>query len=367
MLGVSILQELDGAPDRQAIELLRYHAGWNFALNRQLGDSGVSSHQSGQLRHRLEEHDQSALGFTMVLDALQEAGLVSRQSRQRLDSTQMFGRVARMSRLDVCGESLRLALQELEPLVQPEGRPLFWVVLWERYVESQTDYRASSEVLAGQLAQAGTDAWQLLQWLSEPRQSAFAAQPQRRLLARVFAEQFEIQAGRPATLGKEKLAVAADGTPAVCETTEAPRAAATVVQPEASQDPIHRATNPAAARPAAEEPTVAVAAQVVSVAPQAGAASSADTSETRSPGQSQTPGQAVENGLVSSPRTKRNWPPTACKPTRSGSDLRGQGPGRREEGACGLQVGGRDGVRSEAGRGRADAQFHYGHGDPSGL
>src|SRR3970282_1295299 len=38
MLGVSILQDLDGVPDRQAVEMLRYHAGWNFALNRQLGD-----------------------------------------------------------------------------------------------------------------------------------------------------------------------------------------------------------------------------------------------------------------------------------------------------------------------------------------
>lgn len=32
MLGVSLLQELDGVPDRQAVEMLRYHAGWNFAL-----------------------------------------------------------------------------------------------------------------------------------------------------------------------------------------------------------------------------------------------------------------------------------------------------------------------------------------------
>ena len=38
MLGMSLLQFLDGVPDRQAVEMLRYHAGWNFALNRQLGD-----------------------------------------------------------------------------------------------------------------------------------------------------------------------------------------------------------------------------------------------------------------------------------------------------------------------------------------
>src|ERR1035441_822542 len=31
MLGASLLQYLDGVPDRQAVEMLRYHAGWNFA------------------------------------------------------------------------------------------------------------------------------------------------------------------------------------------------------------------------------------------------------------------------------------------------------------------------------------------------
>lgn len=38
LLGVSLLQYLEGVPDRQAIEMLRYHAGWNFALNRHVGD-----------------------------------------------------------------------------------------------------------------------------------------------------------------------------------------------------------------------------------------------------------------------------------------------------------------------------------------
>ena len=38
LLGVSLLQFLEGVPDRRAVDLLRYHAGWNFALNRQLGE-----------------------------------------------------------------------------------------------------------------------------------------------------------------------------------------------------------------------------------------------------------------------------------------------------------------------------------------
>src|SRR6266446_3150711 len=91
MLGVSILQELDGVPDRQAVEMLKYHAGWNFALNRQVGDPVFHATSLVNFRHRLQHHQQSAVAFKVILDGLQEAGLVSRQSRQRLDSTQMFG------------------------------------------------------------------------------------------------------------------------------------------------------------------------------------------------------------------------------------------------------------------------------------
>src|SRR5437773_7362263 len=92
MLGVSFLQYLDGLPDRQAVEMLRYHAGWNFALNRQIGDEVFHSTSLVNFRNRLEQHQQGALAFTTILTALQEAGLISHQSRQRLDSTQMFGR-----------------------------------------------------------------------------------------------------------------------------------------------------------------------------------------------------------------------------------------------------------------------------------
>jgi hypothetical protein len=216
LLGASILQDLDGVPDRQAVEMLRYHAGWNFALNRQLGDAVFHPTTLVNFRNRLEGHQQSALGFTTILNALERAGLISRQSRQRLDSTQMFGRVARMSRLDCVRESLRLALQELEAVVEAGARPSFWLGLWERYVESQADYRASSEVLARKLSEAGTDAWQLLEWLRGPALCAAAGGPQAQLLARVFGEQFEVLAGSAAPLAKEQQEVTASGAQAPC-------------------------------------------------------------------------------------------------------------------------------------------------------
>jgi transposase len=228
MLGVSILQELDGLPDRQAVEMLRYHAGWNFALNRQIGDEVFHSTSLVNFRNRLEEHEQSALAFETILEALKEAGLVSRQGRQRLDSTQMFGRVSKMSRLDCVRESLRLALEEVAAVLAEGERPTWWTSLWERYVESQADYRASGETLARKLAQAGLDTHRLLEWLRS--QEALAQGKQALLLARVFGEQFEVRVGSAAPPTQSQEPAAAVSPAPVPPVAESP-------QPSPEQNP----------------------------------------------------------------------------------------------------------------------------------
>ena len=161
LLGVSLLQYLDGQPDRVAVEMLRYHAGWNFALNRQLGDEVFHPTSLVNFRQRLIEHGQTALGFQSILDGLVEAGLVARQSRQRLDSTHILGRISRMTRLDCMRETLRLALEELDKATHGVPRPEFWPELWERYVESKLDFRAEASVLHQKMNLAGADALKL--------------------------------------------------------------------------------------------------------------------------------------------------------------------------------------------------------------
>lgn len=194
LLGVSILQYLESMPDRQAVELLRYHAGWNFALNRQVGDEVFHPTTLVNFRQRLLDHDLSAIGFETVLQGLMEAGLVARKSRQRLDSTQMFGRVSRMSRLDCVRETLRLALEGWAGRLGAEQRPAWWPRLWERYVETQTDYRASVETFTRKLVEAGADTQEVLAWLDTEEGKALAEGTQAKLLKRVFAEQFEVTA-----------------------------------------------------------------------------------------------------------------------------------------------------------------------------
>jgi len=210
LLGISLLQYLEAVPDRQAVEMLRYHAGWNFALNRHVGDELFHPTTLVNFRQRLLEHDLAALGFQAILEALLASGLVRRKSRQRLDSTQMFGRVSRMSRLDCVRESLRLALEELSESV-PEGqRPEWWGPLWSQYVESQTDYRASLETLARKMVEAGQAAQQLLGWLADAAEEKLAQAQQAQLLARVFAEQFELVVGTSEAQPKNKQQLSSD-------------------------------------------------------------------------------------------------------------------------------------------------------------
>ena len=262
LLGVSLLQELDGLPDRLAVEMLRYHAGWNFALNRQIGDPLFHSTTLVNFRNRLEEHDLAALGFTTILQALEKAGLISRQSRQRLDSTQMFGRVARMSRLDCVRETLRLALRELEGAIESAVRPPFWIVLWDRYVESQADYGASTETLTRKLAEAGNDAWQLLEWLRAPALAQGQAKPQAQLLARVFEEQFQLVAGAAAPLEEKQVIAPVSPEPATVSEPEVALATAAVAPmldplpaPTQMEMPSGSAAEPAAPAPAPAGPT----------------------------------------------------------------------------------------------------------------
>jgi hypothetical protein len=92
-------------------------------------------------------------------------------------------------------ESLRLALEELAEGVNEPQRPEFWSRLWERYVDSQLDYRARGETLKQKQIQAGEDLLELRSWL--------AAQPEAlrqgekvELLERVWNEQFEVGEGQ---------------------------------------------------------------------------------------------------------------------------------------------------------------------------
>jgi transposase len=199
LLGVCLLQYLEGVPDRQAIDMLRYHAGWNFAVNREMGDPLFHATTLTRFRDRLEEHDLAAVGFKAILEGLIDSGLVKRRANQRMDSTHVLGLVSRMSRVECVRESLRMALQEIASAVPAAQCPATWLTWWERYVENKLDYRASHEVLVNKLLEAGNDAQRLVAWVREQDRLMKGEYVQQ--LIEVFGQQFVLEADQP--LGRQ--------------------------------------------------------------------------------------------------------------------------------------------------------------------
>jgi transposase len=196
LLGVLIFQFLERVPDRQAVEMVKYHLGWKLALNLKLGDPGFHPTTLVYFRQRLIEHAKSDLAFRAVLDAVQAEGLLPKRGKQRLDSTHVLAAVADLSALECVRETLRLALQELGQALPEKARPDGWPLLWERYVENKLDYRSSPEVLQSKRVQAGEDCLLLLQWLEATGSDLRYGRPVE-LLREVFAQQFELKANQP--------------------------------------------------------------------------------------------------------------------------------------------------------------------------
>jgi transposase len=199
LLGVLILQFLERVPDRQAVEMVRYHLGWKLALHLGLADPGFHPTTLVYFRQRLLEHAKSDLAFGAVLEALHQEGLLPKRCRQRLDSTHVVAAVANLSGLECVRETLRLALEELAAALPEAARPACWPLLWECYVESKLDYRSSAEALQDKFRQAGADGFGLLQWL-EGLRSDLRYGTQVELLAEVLGQRFALKNDCPEPL-----------------------------------------------------------------------------------------------------------------------------------------------------------------------
>ena len=194
LLGVSVLQFMERIPDRQAAQTLKYHVGWKLALGLELEVSSFDPSTLVYFRQRLIEHDQAKLAFDAVLEGLREAGLVSKRSRQRLDSTHVLGLVARLSLTELMRETMRLTLKQLHQQAALVPPP-FWPVLWERYVENKIDWRLDEATLKEKQLQAGQDMTLLLAWAQE--QGPQVGEDEKvRLLRRVLEENFDSQEGK---------------------------------------------------------------------------------------------------------------------------------------------------------------------------
>ena len=257
LLGVTVLQFWECVPDRQAVDCLRYHVGWCYAVGHEFGAPLFHPTTLVHFRQRLLKHKQSALAFEAIVKGLESSGLLPRHRKERIDSTQVLGLLSHMSRLECCRETLGLALKELARVVTESTRPTWWPALWERYVQSRFDFRAEPKVLAEKFQQAGQDGAQVLAWLKGLQPAVDGRKA--RLLARVWQEEFEWVtaevAAKPSVAAPSAWVTAPVTSNAPSSPAMAEPVAPAVLRPPSSEALVPGATaGPVAAAAVAEEP-----------------------------------------------------------------------------------------------------------------
>ncbi len=110
---VTVMQFAEGLSDRQAADAVRARIDWKFALSLELTDPGFDASVLCEFRARLVQRGAQELLFDLLLERLRERGLLKARGKQRTDSTHVLAAVRDLNRLELVGETVRLALNAL--------------------------------------------------------------------------------------------------------------------------------------------------------------------------------------------------------------------------------------------------------------
>ncbi|MGW6262808.1 transposase, partial [Streptomyces sp. NPDC055085] len=128
-VGAGVGAAVRGKPsDRAAANAVRTRIDWKYALGLDLDDPGFDYSVLCEFRARLAEDDAADRLLRVMLRRLVEAGLLKAGGRQRTDATHVLASVRTLSRLELVGETLRAALEQLAqaapdwllPVIEPE-------------------------------------------------------------------------------------------------------------------------------------------------------------------------------------------------------------------------------------------------------
>src|SRR5215831_8125857 len=100
---VTLVQYIEGLPDRQAAEAVRTRIDLKYALSLSLNDPGFDFSVLSEFRTRLVEHSAAERLLDVLLEACQQNGWLAGGGRQRTDSTHVLARVRRLNRIEPFG------------------------------------------------------------------------------------------------------------------------------------------------------------------------------------------------------------------------------------------------------------------------
>jgi transposase len=170
---VCVLQYMEDLSDRAAADAVRSRLDWKFCLGLELEDTGFDFSVLSEFRDRLEADGRVDELFAMMLRGLAVQGLVRKGGRVRTDATHVLAAVRSLNRMELVGESVRAALEQLAAQAGPWLAPRIapgWDVRYGRKVEAGRLPTGAAERLAW-VEQTGRDGLVLLDGIdAEPDQ-----------------------------------------------------------------------------------------------------------------------------------------------------------------------------------------------------
>ncbi|MCT7958236.1 IS1182 family transposase [Laspinema palackyanum] len=110
---VTLMQFSEGLTDRQAADSVRARIDWKYALGLELTDEGFDHTILKEWRDRLVKKESESILLDKMLARFKEKKLLKGRGIQRTDSTQVLGAIRMLNRLELVGETLRYALNDL--------------------------------------------------------------------------------------------------------------------------------------------------------------------------------------------------------------------------------------------------------------
>jgi transposase len=110
---VTIMQFMEGMSDRQAAYAVRARIDWKYALGMKLDDPGFDFSVLSEFRKRLADSPEKQVLLDEFLKELLRRGWLRVRGKQRTDSTHVLAAICSLNRLELVGETMRRALNEL--------------------------------------------------------------------------------------------------------------------------------------------------------------------------------------------------------------------------------------------------------------
>ncbi|HEY8157598.1 MAG TPA: IS1182 family transposase [Methylobacter sp.] len=203
---VTLLQFRENLSDRQAAEAVRARIDWKYLLGLELADPGFDFSVLCEFRARLIAGEAVMQLLDGLLGQCRELGLLKARGRQRTDSTHVLTSVRVLSRLELVGETLRAALNEIAS-IEPEWlrsvTPKDWYKRYSRRVEDRRLPRTAPEQ-QNYAQTVGEDGFALLDWVESAEAPAKLRQLQQVAILRTAWNRHYIRDESPA-----------DGSPSV--------------------------------------------------------------------------------------------------------------------------------------------------------